>query len=195
MVKRFRPGAEVAFLPRPALQISSGKLLEAIFTPRCPLLAENFRRALELAVEVDPELETREYQLHTLEEASAFPGEGLFLNGIPLSHTFLDLERWPDDLRACLQPPAQEAEIVPPQADAPEHPAGGCQVDADPSVDVGFEDAAKVSSPSPTGADEEQSASGPPAPEKGPEGAPESSAAPPDQPTNSMLQNTLPGAV
>lgn len=184
MVKRFRPGAEVTFSPGSALwgdRRSPGKLLEAILTPRCPLLAENFRRALELAREVDPELETREYLLHTLEEAAAFPGEGLFLNGIPLSYTFLDLERWPDDFRARLQPPAQEAEIVPPQADVPGHAAAGYQVAA------GLEDAEKASSPSPPGAGEEQDASGDPVPEKDQEGSPEFPAAPPDQPTNSIV--------
>jgi len=197
MIKRFRPGAEVAYSLEPTLQgedlpgdrgplskrslpqKSSGKLLEAIFTPRCPLLADNFRRALALATEVDPDLETREYLLHTIEEASAFPGEGLFLNGFPLSHTFLDLERWPDDFRALLQPPVQEeGESAPPQT-------GGLEYDApdDPAA-PGHNEAEKVSSPPPPEVTEKRDISSDSPLETSLEKSPASPAASPDQHAN-----------
>ncbi|MEI6308801.1 MAG: RnfABCDGE type electron transport complex subunit D [bacterium] len=200
MIKRFRPGAEVAYSQEPALQgedlpgdrgslpkrslsqKSSGKLLEAIFTPRCPLLADNFRRALELAAEVDPDLETREYLLHTIDEASTFPGEGLFFNGFPLSHTFLDLERWPDDFRALLQPLVQdEDESAAPLAGGLEHDAPDAP---DDPVVPGHDEAEKVSSPPPPGADQEQDISHALPLETSLEGFLPTSAASPDQQTD-----------
>jgi electron transport complex protein RnfD len=98
MVKRFQPGPEVTFQPTPAGRVQ-GKALEAYLTPRCPLLAENYRAALDLAHEVDPELETREYSLTTIEEISATNGEGIYLDGLPLSYTFVDLEQWKEILQ------------------------------------------------------------------------------------------------